>query len=114
MANTSAQGLRQQTVETSTGTALSYEGDWLALFNAASINTNGGFNGRMLAWINAQLGTSYDNINNAMYAFSRSKGSPVPTDWNGMGVFTIGGGGGNGGQLDFSSGRNSGFIPLIM
>lgn len=113
MPNTSCQGLRQATVETSTGTALSYEGDWLALFNAASINANGGFNGRLLAWINAQLSTNYDNINNAMYAFSQAKGTPVPTDWNGMGVFTIGGATG-GGQLDFSSGKNSGFIPLIM
>jgi hypothetical protein len=37
-------------------------------------------------------------MNGAMYAFSQSKGTPVPTDWNGMGVFTIGGGGGTGGQ----------------
>jgi hypothetical protein len=95
MANTSAQGLRQQTVETSTGTALSYEGDWLALFNAASINANGGFNGRLLAWINAQLSTSYDNVNNAMQAFAVARGTPggqaTPINWSSMGTFTIGG-----------------------
>jgi hypothetical protein len=59
MANTSAQGLRQQTVRASTGTTLSYEGDWLTLFNAPASIANGGFNGRLLAWINAQLSTSH-------------------------------------------------------
>lgn len=93
MANTSNQGLRQQTVEASTSTAYSYEGDWHALFDAAGISASGGFNGRLLAWINAQLSTNYPDINGAMYAFAQAKGTPVtPDSWGGMGQFTIGGG----------------------
>ena len=91
MANTSNQGLRQATVEGLTGTALSYEGDWHALFDQAGINAAGGFNGRLLAWINLQLSTSYTEINGAMYAFAQAKGTPVtPDSWGGMGQFTTG------------------------
>lgn len=92
MANTSCQGLRQATVRASTSTALSYEGDWEALFDQASIGTSGGFDGRLLAWINAQLSTSHTNVNNAMQAFAVARGSPTPINWSSMGTFTIGGG----------------------
>ncbi|MGY3527295.1 hypothetical protein [Bradyrhizobium sp. USDA 4452] len=86
----SNQELRQATVRALTGTALSYEGDWHALFDGAGI-ASGPFNGRLLAWINAQLGTSYVELNGAMYAFAIANGTPTPDSWNGMGQFTAGG-----------------------
>ena len=83
----SNQEKRQQSVRASTGTAYSYEGDWMALFGAAGI-TSGVFNERMLAWINAQLSSAYTNINDAMRAFAVSQGV---TTWNELGTFTPGG-----------------------
>ena len=83
----SNQEKRQQSVRASTGTAYSYEGDWMALFGAAGI-TSGVFNERMLAWINAQLSSAYTNVNDAMRAFAVSQGV---TTWNELGTFTIGG-----------------------
>lgn len=86
----SNQELRQQSVRASTGTAYSYEGDWMALFGAAGI-TSGVFNERMLAWINAQLSSAYTNVNDAMRAFAVSQGV---TTWNELGTFTVGVGSG--------------------
>jgi len=85
----SNQEKRQQSVRASTGTAYSYEGDWMALFESAGI-TSGVFTERMLAWINAQLSSAYTNINDAMRAFAVSQGV---TTWNELGTFTAGGGG---------------------
>jgi len=82
----SNQEKRQQSVRASTGTAYSYEGDWMALFGSAGI-TSGTFNDRMLAWINAQLSSAYTNINDAMRAFAVSQGV---TNWNELGTFTAG------------------------
>jgi hypothetical protein len=79
----SAQGDRQASVRALTGTALSYEGDWQALFDQAAIPA-GDFNGRLLAWINAQLSASYTNINDAMQAFATSKGA---ANWSSLGSF---------------------------
>ena len=79
----SNQELRQQSVRASTGTAYSYEGDWMALFGAAGI-TSGVFNERMLAWINAQLSSAYTNVNDAMRAYAVSKGA---SSWNELGTF---------------------------
>lgn len=84
----SNQSLRQASVRASTGTAYHYEGDWIALFDAAGI-TSGFFNERLLAWINVQLSTAYTNVNDAMRAFAVSQGA---TTWNELGTFTIGGG----------------------
>jgi len=83
----SAQGDRQQTVRNSTGTALNYNGDWHALFDAAGIAA-GDFNGRLLTWINQQLSTSYPDVVGAMAAFATAQGA---TNWSSMGTFTIGG-----------------------
>lgn len=91
----SNQGKRQESVRAVTGTAYSYEGDWHALFSAAGI-PNGTFNERLLPWINAQLSTSYVEINGAMNAFALSNGV---ASWNELGLFTIGGGGGGGGGV---------------
>lgn len=79
----SNQSLRQASVRASTGTAYHYEGDWIALFDAAGI-ASGFFNERMLAWINAQLSTAYTNVNDAMQAFAEDQGA---TSWNELGVF---------------------------
>ncbi len=83
----SNQGDRQATVRASTGTAYDYQGDWMALFDSAGIAA-GDFNGRLLAWINSQLSTSYTEVNGAMYAFAASQGA---YSWNELGTFTIGG-----------------------
>jgi hypothetical protein len=79
----SAQGDRQASVRALTGTALSYEGDWHALFDLAGI-PDGDFNGRLLAWCNAQLAASYTNTNDAMQAFAASKGA---ANWSSLGSF---------------------------
>src|SRR5882672_7716492 len=82
------QGDRQATVRTATGTALPFTGDWHALFTQATIPA-GPFTGRLLAWINAQLSTSYTNVNVAMQAFAAAQGA---YNWSSMGAFTISGG----------------------
>lgn len=79
---TSAQGDRQSAVRALTGTAYTYEGDWEVLFSNASVSPDGGFNGRLLAWINTQLGSSYTEINGAMAAYAAANGS---TNWSSMG-----------------------------
>ena len=83
------QGDRQASVRASTGTALDYNGDWHALFDAAGIAA-GDFNGRMLAWINSGLGTTYPDLNGAKAAYAASQGADT---WDSMGTFTPGGGG---------------------
>jgi hypothetical protein len=81
----SNQEKRQQSVRAITGTALTYNEDWLALFASAGI-TSGTVDDRMLAWCNARLGTSYTNVNDAMRAFAVSKGA---TRWDELGTFTV-------------------------
>jgi hypothetical protein len=83
MATGNAQGDRQASVRALTGTALSYEGDWHALFDLVGIPV-GDFNGRLLAWLNAQLAASYTNVNDAMQAFAASKGA---VNWSSLGSF---------------------------
>jgi hypothetical protein len=81
----SNQEKRQQSVRAITGTALTYNEDWLALFASAGI-TSGTVDDRMLAWCNARLGTSYTNVNDAMRAFAVSKGA---ASWDELGTFTV-------------------------
>ncbi|HWU63563.1 MAG TPA: hypothetical protein VN112_16210 [Ensifer sp.] len=76
----SNQGDLQQWVRDQTGTAYDYNGDWLSLFDQAGVAA-GDFNGRMLAWLNAQLGTSYSNINDAQNAYAISCGV---TNWSSL------------------------------
>lgn len=76
-----SQGDVQGSVRSYTGTAYSYEGDWHALFDLASIQA-GAFNGRLLAYINNDLGTSYADLNGAMAAYAASLGAPT---WGGLG-----------------------------
>jgi hypothetical protein len=79
------QGLQQQSVRDETGTELTYNGDWLALFDALSI-PEGTINGRLLAYINAELGTSHEGLPGAMADFADQRGSAG--NWAWMGSFT--------------------------
>jgi hypothetical protein len=81
----SNQEKRQQSVRASTGTAYSYEGDWMALFDSDGI-ASGVFTERMLAWINLQLSSAYTNVNDAMRAYAVSKGV---SNWNELGTFAL-------------------------
>lgn len=83
----SNQGDLHQWVRDQTGTTLDYNGDWHALFDQSAIPA-GDLNGRMLSWLNAQLGVTYDNLPGAQNAYaiscgvdnwnSLSQGVPVP------------------------------------
>lgn len=70
MANTSAQGLRQGIIRASTGTTLTTDGDWMSRFTALGLSLDGGFNGRLLLYINNRLGQSYTSLPQAMAAFA--------------------------------------------
>ena len=80
-----AQGKKQQTVRNETGTALTWEGDWHALFTIKSVAA-GTFNERLLAWINQELGTSYTEINGAKHALAAANGAG---DWASLETFNI-------------------------
>lgn len=101
----SNQGLRQASVRAVTGTNESYEGDWHALFDNAGIST-GDFNGRLLAWINLKLSTSYAELNGAMAALAAYANVP---SWNELGTFDASTGGGGGG----TSGTPSGLLLVL-
>ena len=82
----SQQGLRQAAIRGVTSTSLTYNGDWLALFNALNIPA-GTFNERLLAYVNTKLGTTYDNVNGAMAALAADQSAK---EFQGMGTFTPG------------------------
>jgi hypothetical protein len=81
----SQQGKRQESIRAVTGKALDYNGDWHALFDAAGIPA-GSVNGRMLAWINQSLGTSYPDLAGAQAAYAAAQGAQT---WGGMGTFSL-------------------------
>lgn len=80
------QGGVQAAVRALTGTALDYNGDWSALFDADGI-ASGDWNGRLLNWINAKLSTSYTNLPAAMQAFAEDQGFD---NWHSMNTFSLG------------------------
>lgn len=82
----SNQGLRQASVRAVTGTSYSYEGDFHALFDLAGIGP-GDFNGRFLAWINNNLGSSYNNLPSAMQALAAANGA---YNFDSLGTFNAG------------------------
>ena len=84
-------GDRQAVLRTSTLKAFDYNGDWHAKFDANAIPT-GEYNGRLLAFINAQLGTAYTEINGAKYAYAIARTTNGATSADGLGPFTIVGG----------------------
>lgn len=73
---------RQESVRNITSTVFDYNGDWSALFDAAGIPA-GDFNGRFLQWINAQLSSSYTELNGAMAAYAASQGV---SNWDSLGA----------------------------
>lgn len=81
----SNQGGVQQAIRNQTGTALDYNGDWSALFDQDGI-ASGDWNGRLLAWINATLGTSYTEINGAKQAFAVDQGF---NNWSSMNTVVL-------------------------
>lgn len=78
----------QAAVRNVTGTALSYEGDWHALFDAQSVPA-GTFNERMLSLLNTSLGASYTGLPAAQQAYAVSLGF---TNWSSMNTVSLGGG----------------------
>ncbi|RAK51597.1 hypothetical protein [Phenylobacterium soli] len=80
----SQQGLRQASVRAVTGTALTYEGDWHALFDGKSLPV-GHFNERLLRWINLKLTASYTDLAQAQQALATANGA---YNWGSMGTFT--------------------------
>lgn len=86
----SQQGLRQASVRAVSGTTGTYEGDWLALFDAAGI-AGGTFNERLLGWINLKLSTAYAEVNGAMQALAASLSA---ANFSSIGTFNASTGGG--------------------
>jgi hypothetical protein len=82
----SKQQERQNAVRLLTGTAYTYSDDWHALFDADGI-AEGPYNERLRTWINGILGTSYQNVNDAMRMFAIDQGF---TRWAEMGDFVVG------------------------
>lgn len=78
------QEARQASVRAVTGTVYDYNGDWSALFDGDGI-AQGDWNGRLLAWINSQLGVTYTDIPSAQTAFAIQNGA---NSWNELGTFT--------------------------
>lgn len=64
---------RQQAIRDVTSSAHNTSGDWHAYWDNQSV-TAGNWTGRMLAWINSVLGTSYSNVSGAMHAYADNKG----------------------------------------
>ena len=80
-----AQGDRQAILRASTSRALDHNGDWLARFDALGVSASGGFNGRMLAYINLKLGTSHATLPGAMAAMAAANSA---TNFSSMTSFT--------------------------
>lgn len=80
----SNQSLRQASVRAVTGTTYDYNGDWSALFDDAGL-ADGDWNGRLIGWINQQIGSDYADVNGAMQAFAEHEGV---FDWDSLGTFT--------------------------
>ena len=83
---TTNQEAKQASIRTITGTTNTYNGDWLALFDAASI-ASGSFNGRMIAWLQGETGSSKTNINDLQAAYAELLGFD---QWNSVNVILDG------------------------
>lgn len=102
------QGDRQASVRAVTGTTLTYEGDWLALFDAAAI-PSGTFNERTVAWINQKLSAAYAEINGALQALADANSA---FNFSSLGTFNASSGGSSP-SLNFSTSANSQYIPVL-
>lgn len=69
----------QAAVRDLTLTALTYEGDWHALFDLSGV-ASGAYNERLRAWINAELGTSYAGLPEALARYAARLGVTRWTD----------------------------------
>jgi hypothetical protein len=101
-------GLRQASVRAVTGTTLDYDGDWMALFDAASI-AKGNWDERFLLWLNLKLGASYTNVEAAMQAFATTLGA---FNFSSIGTFSASTGGGTA-ALKFNLASNSMYVPVV-
>lgn len=63
--------------------ARDYNSDWHAQFTKDLIAA-GPFNARMIAWINAELSTSYSNMNDALRAYAVNQGFTRFNDVNNL------------------------------
>lgn len=104
----SQQGYRQASVRAITGTTMTYDGDWLALFDQAAIPDDI-FNGRFLRWINLKLSASYTNLPEAMHALAVAYGA---FNFSSLGTFDASTGSGSP-SLDFSLAANSQYVALL-
>ena len=82
---TTNQEARQISVRASTSTTYDHNSDWNALFTAAGIAA-GPWNNRFIAWVNAQLSSSYSNINEAKRAIAAAQGV---TRWNDVSTISL-------------------------
>lgn len=97
---------RQASVRATTGTTLTLNGDWIALFDAVGAAA-GTFNERMIDYARIKTGTTYSNINEGMDAIAVSEGYDR---WDSMATFTPGAGGAAPGQnVDLQDGTDLSF-----
>lgn len=75
----SNQGTVQAALRERTGTAHDFNGDWHAVFDLDGIPP-GPFNGRMLQWLNKQLGHEFASLPGAQAAFAQRLGYSRWTD----------------------------------
>lgn len=68
-------------------TAEAYEGQWHRTFDAAGIRQEH-FNGRMLLWLNLQLGKTYTNLPEAQQAYATAQGA---YNWSSLAIPAGGG-----------------------
>lgn len=94
---TTNQEARQQALRDQTSTTNNTSGDWHAYWDGEAIAA-GNWTGRMLAWINSVLGTSYSNVNGAMHAYAEDRGFDRFTDINELGEDVITGPGAGTGE----------------
>ena len=69
-----SQEAKQQAIRAITGTTGTYEEDWHSFWTMEGVAA-GVFEERMLAWINASLGTAYADVNDAMRAYAIAQGA---------------------------------------
>ena len=113
---TTNQENRQQDLRDETSSAHNTSGDWHAYWDAQAIAA-GNWTGRMLAWINSALGTSYTNVNGAMHALAVNRGEGQYHSINDLEIAGGGGGPTGDGYLletgsDYLLAENGNFLVL--
>lgn len=76
---------RMIAVRAVTGTILDYNSDFEALFDLLGIAKTD-WNGRFLAWLNLETGTTYAEINGAMQNYAALNGA---TNWSSLGALPL-------------------------